>query len=381
MSPLPDWNSLRAVGLAGIALFCMSLGTTNAGDSAAHAVSTADESLVPVVASRGWTQPSAEAMLDAAFSKVFHDVLLDNGLVLDRQSDRTTVSCAATGFTAYALALMAKRQSDRDEVLEMMRKGFRTTLSQNPPRNRGWLYHFTDEHGVGKPWSEVSTIDSAIFYLGFLRAAETLGDEAFLAEIRHSLAQIDRELVLRDGYFIHGFYWHNDEQRFLPYQWNDTSEGVMLYKLFDMPFEPRIVRHDYPLFAYYYPLCFFDLPRYERLLHDAVTYQFGRFGYTGITAGDGPHGYQSDDPTLISPLTLFALSSVFPEARSTLAKYAVDQMVPAYHVGSGWTASDRVTIDYGSAYILIVRQRSGMFDDLLEALRPKVVEDIPAGGE
>ncbi len=175
-------------------------------------------------------------------------------------------------------------------------------------------------------------------------------------------------MVLRDGYFNHGFYWHNDEQRFLHYLWNDTSEGVMLYKLFDMPFEPRIVRHDYPLFAYYYPLCFFDLPRYERLLHDAVTYQFGRYGYTGITAGDGPHGYQADDPTLISPLTLFALSAIFPEARSTLAKYAVDQMVPAYHVGSGWTASDRVTIDYGSAYILIVQQRKGVFEDLLEAL-------------
>lgn len=331
--------------------------------------------VTPVVAPRGWTQPSPEARLDAAFANVFHEVLLDNGLALDRRSDRTTVSCAATGFTAYALALMAKRQSDRDEVLETVQTGFRTTLSQNPPENGGWLYHFTDENGVGKPWSEVSTIDSAIFYLGFLRAAETLGDEGFLSEVRQAIAEVDREMVLRDGYFLHGFYWHNDEQRFLQYLWNDTSEGVMLYKLFDMPFEPRILRHDYPLFAYYYPLCFFDLPRYERLLHDAVTYQFGRYGYTGITASDGPNGYQADDPTLISPLTLFALSSIFPEARSTLAKYAVDQMVPAYHVGSGWTASDRVTIDYGSAYILIVRERHGVFEDLLEALK----EAAPAG--
>ena len=79
-----------------------------------------------------------------------------------------------------------------------------------------------------------------------------------------------------------------------------------------------------------------------------------------------------------SPLTLFALSSIFPEARSTLAKYAVDQMVPAYHVGSGWTASDRVTIDYGSAYILIVRQRRGMFENLLDAIAGQPPADDPA---
>jgi len=359
----PFWCGLVLVGMAFPTQVTVRADDLPAPTSAVSALAT------PLVAPKGWTRDSPEALLDAAFAKVFHEVLLENGLALDRRSDRTTVSCAATGFTAYALALMAKRQSDRDEVLETIQRGFRTTLAQNPPRNGGWLYHFTDENGIGKPWSEVSTIDTAIFYLGFLRAAETLGDEAFLSEIRQALAQIDREMVLREGYFLHGFYWHNDEQRLLPYLWNDTSEGVMLYKLFDMPFEPRILRHDYPLFAYYYPLCFFDLPRYERLLHDAVTYQFGRYGYTGITAGDGPHGYQADDPTLISPLTLFALSSVFPEARSTLAKYAVDQMVPAYHVGSGWTASDRVTIDYGSAYILIVRQRRGMFENLLEALR------------
>jgi hypothetical protein len=266
---------------------------------------------------------------------------------------------------------MAKRQSDRDEVLETIKQGFHTTLAHNPPRNGGWLYHFTDENGVGKPWSEVSTIDTALFYLGMLRAAEVLGDAAFGAEVQQAVSHIDREMALRDAYFNHGFYWHNDEQRFLEYLWNDTSEGVLLYKLFAMPFEPKIVRHDYPLFAYYYPLCFFDLPRYERLLHDAVTYQTGRYGYTGITAGDSPHGYQANDPTMISPLTLFALSSLFPEARSTLAKYAVDQMVPAYHVGSGWTASDRVTIDYGSAYILIARERKGVFADLLKTVSAK----------
>jgi hypothetical protein len=340
-----------------------------AGDARSDLAAAANQRpLSPVVAPRGWTHPSADAVLDASFSKILHDVLLDNGLALDRRSDRNTVSSAASGFTAYALGLMAERQSDRDEVLETLRRGFRTTLSQNPAKNRGWLYHFTDATGRGKAWSEISTIDTAIFYLGFLRAAETLKDEQFVQEIRTSLANIDRQLVLRDGYFLHGFRWHNDERTFLPYAWDDTSEGIMLYKLFDMPFKPRVVRHDYPLFTYYYPLCFFDLPEYQKLLREAVAYQVNRYGYTGITAGDAPYGYQADDPTMISPLTLFALSSLFPEARATLAKYAVDDMVPAYHVASGWTAPDRVTIDYASAYVLMARERRGVFETLLDDL-------------
>lgn len=322
----------------------------------------------PLVAPRGWIRESPFVALDVSFQQIFNEVILDNGLVLDRRSDRNTVSCAATGFTAYSLALMAERGSDRDEVLELLRRGFRNTLAKNPKRNRGWLYHFTDAEGNAKPWSEVSTIDTAIFYLGFLRAAETLKDDGFLGEIRSSLDKIDRQFVLRDGYFLHGFLWRGTEPRFLESVWHDTSEGVMLYKLFDLPFEPRVVRHDYPLFVYYYPLCFFDLPEYTRLLREAVVYQMNHYGYTGITASDGPYGYQADDPKLISPLTLFALSSVFPEARATLAKYAVDEMVPAYHVGSGWEAPDRVTIDYGSVYILMARRKHGLFENVIDAV-------------
>ena len=311
----------------------------------------------PAEASRAAARRLAtDAAFDAPFRRILDDVILPNGLVLDRRSDRNTVSCAATGFTEYSLALMASRGSaQRDEVLEIVRRGFHTTLAATPSRNRGWLYHFTDAQGGPKSWSEVSTIDSAIFYLGFLRAAETLGDAALLSEVRAAIDQVDREFMLRDGYFLHGLRWLGDEPHFITYRWDDTSEGMMLYRLFNLPFEPRVVRHDYPLFVYYYPLCFFDDAGYAALLREAVAHQVRQYGYTGVTAGDGPNGYQAHDPELISPLALFALSGLIPEARATLARYGVDHMVPAYHVGSRWVAPDRVTIDYASAYILMVR--------------------------
>ena len=326
---------------------------------------------VPVPDSEAVAQ-SAERALDAKFREVFDDVILPNGLVLDRRSDRNTVSCAATGFTAYALALMVQRgTADPATTTTLLRRGFETTLAANPERNRGWLYHFTDAVGQGKPWSEVSTIDSALFYLGFLRAAETLDDAALLAEVRQAIQHVDTQWLMKDGYFIHGLYWSGTRERRLPYTWDDTSEGVLLYRLFDLPFKPRITRHDYPLFVYYYPICFFDDPDYATKLGEAVKYQIDHYGYTGITAADGPEGYQADDPFVISPLALYAVSALVPAARETLAEYPVDRMVPAYHVGSGWIAPDRVTIDYGSAYILLVKSEPGAQSEPVVNLKMK----------
>lgn len=331
------------------------------GELAAAAAAGSLSAVVPVEAPKSVLPDPAEAPFDLAFRQILAELRLENGLMLDRRSDRDTVSCAATGFTAYALALMAERgAADREDVAEFVHRGFHTTLAATPDRNRGWLYHFTDADGRPKAWSEVSTIDSAIFYFGFLRAAETLKDGEFLAEVRAAIGQVDTAFVMREGYFLHGLRWAGDEPHFIPHVWADNSEGVMLYRLFDLPFEPQVVRLDYPLFVYYYPLCFFNDEAYAGYLREAIHSQVQRYGYTGVTAGDSPHGYTADDPQLISPLALFALSGLFDEARATLAEYGVDHMVPTYHVGFRWTAPDRVTIDYASVYILLARPGSPM---------------------
>ncbi len=291
------------------------------------------------------------------------------GLFLDRTSDPSTISCAATGFGVLALSEGVKRgYREHDAVLSLARTAFHKTVTANPARNRGWLSHFTDPDGLPKSYSEVSTIDTAIFYAGMLRAAEILGDPQFLTEVRTWMARIDLDYVLRDGYFLHGFRWPAlmetedqpagqplPEPEFIPHTWNDSSEGVILYRLFQLPFQFQIRRTDYPLFVYCYPLCFFNEPEYETLLNEAIEYQLNRFGYWGITATSGPTGYAVDDPNLISPILISAVGVKYPEHLNKLQALELSSAAISYHLPTRWVSSDDLTIDLASAYVLYAR--------------------------
>jgi len=302
------------------------------------------------------------------YDSLFDRMTLPNGLVQDRLADRDTVSCAATGFVAYGSAILVdKGVADRGEVLGRLHRGFRTTVHANPAQHRGWLAHFTDSQGRPKPYSEISSIDTALFYAGFLRAAEILGDREFEREIRAYLAQIDVDWMMRDGHFLHGFYWpeHAQEPRWINHNWNDTSEGVIIYRLFERKFEPSVVRYDFPLFVYCYPLCFFDDPQYEDYLEKAIEFQRQTYGYCGITATDGPDGYAVDRPDIVSPLLLGALSDRFPCAQKTLTDLRLDPKAPSVQVSTGWSATDQIAIDFASA--LILKHRLGTRGEDAEA--------------
>ncbi|QDT39907.1 hypothetical protein [Stratiformator vulcanicus] len=289
------------------------------------------------------------------YGSLFERMTHANGLVQDRLTDRETVSCAATGFVAYGSAMLVEQgAADRDEVLDRLRRGFRTTVHANPARNRGWLAHFTDSAGRPKPYSEISTIDTAIFYSGYLRAAEILGDREFVTEVQTYLGQIDVDWMMRDGYFVHGFFWPEqaDHPRWINHNWNDSSEGAILYHLFNRPFEPQVVRYDFPLFVYCYPLCFFDDARYEGYLTKAIDYQTRTFGYCGVTATDGPDGYVVDSTDVVSPLLLGSLAGKYPAAQKTLSDLRLDPKAPAVHLSTGWSSKDPIAIDIASALIL-----------------------------
>jgi hypothetical protein len=289
-----------------------------------------------------------------------------NGLFLDRSSDKTTASSAATGFGVLALAQGASRGlRNAEEVSKYARIAFERTTKNNPARNRGWLAHFTDTDGKPKNNSEVSTIDTAIFYAGVLRAAELLKDDALRDEVQAHLNQIDRDFVLRDGVFLHGFYWHDQpgneqnplEQKpdMIPYKWDDSSEGLILYKLFDMPFPLKITRFDYPLFVYAYPLVFFDVPEYEEYLQDAIREQIDKYGYWGVTSTDGPSGYVSYNADVISPVLIGAITSKYPQYLDPIKSIAIKATVVSMHIPTGWTSNDELTIDLASAYILYAK--------------------------
>jgi hypothetical protein len=292
-----------------------------------------------------------------------------DGLFLDRSSDPNTISSAATGFGVLALAEGASRGlRDTNQVSEIARIAFDKTTEANPERNRGWLSHFTDPNGNPKVDSEVSTIDTAIFYASMLRAATLLNDAKLQKDVEVGLAAIDRNMVLKDGVFLHGFYWPDSvctdwetcepedcKPDLIPYKWNDSSEGLILYRLFNLPFPMEITRLDYPLFVYAYPLVFYEVPEYENLLQEVIRKQIDKYGYWGVTSTDGPTGYVTYSSDVISPVLISAISTKYPQYLDPLKSIAIKASVVSMHVPTGWTSTDELTIDLASAYVLYAK--------------------------
>ncbi|NNJ26688.1 hypothetical protein [Alienimonas chondri] len=335
--------------------------------------------------------PLRPGLSDQQYYEALAELVLPNGLVLDRNSDPRTVSSAATGLVGYALAVLAERGvADRTDVADHLRRGFETTRAANPTANRGWLSHFTRPDGTPKRHSEVSTIDTALFYAGLLKAAETLDLADLERDVRAAVDGVDVAWLSRDGVFLHGLEWPAEagstEPKIIPYTWNDTSEGAILYRLFGLPFRPATHRTDLPLFTYFYPLVLwpdwdeagsgrtggvawnpaepspanpnggdvyrYEGPDYRLLLAAAMAWQHKTLGHAGVTAADGPGGYTAFRPTLVSPLMLSSLAPRFVEAADTLRTHDLDATLPAYDLDAGWDAPDRLAIDYASYFLL-----------------------------
>src|SRR5688572_20407158 len=89
------------------------------GHPAPSATAVAPAACVPHASPNSPPPQPRQAAFDEAFRRLLTELRLENGLMLDRRSVRDTVSCAATGFGAYSLALMAERgAADRDDVAE-----------------------------------------------------------------------------------------------------------------------------------------------------------------------------------------------------------------------------------------------------------------------
>ncbi len=362
-----------------------------AGDTMVGPVPSAEGDDAVPAAPLDTLAPLRPGLSDQEYYEALVDLVLPNGLVLDRNSDRRTVSSAATGLVGYALAVLADRGvAMREAVSAHLRRGFETTRAANPTANRGWLAHFTDADGTPKRHSEVSTIDTALFYAGLLEAAETLDLADLEPDVRSAVDAVDVAWLSRDGVFLHGLEWPAEpggaEPRIIPYTWNDTSEGAILYRLFGLPFRPSTHRTDLPLFTYFYPLVLWPEwdetgsgrtggvawtpagadgtaapptapyryagPDYRRLLAAALAWQHRTLGHAGVTAADGPGGYTAFRPTLVSPLMLSSLAPRFAEAADTLRTHDLDATLPAYDLDAGWDAPDRLAIDYASYFLL-----------------------------
>lgn len=359
------------------------------------------------------------------------------GMVLDRlplnraagpqEKENTMASISTTGYSlamdvlkardgflvgchspATAQKVVAKRLHQTLDFVE--------TLSK--PENGYFLPHFFHwENGTSV--AEISTVDTAIFYLGAIAAAEFCGGES-LERVERMFNRLDFNMMrtrnhhpdfLDSANLSHGL---DPEHRFIPYHWGGPySEGVHLLNLLALaqPSVPSTVWNkgwdreknwkqgdlstytETPLFTYFYGHGLLPLKGmkdshgedYWAESQKAVLMQLDyceKKGYPaglfGLTACDAPPpiGYRAyhpnnDDGTIAPPAIIASL----PFAEKTVLK-AMRQLealglmespygpVNAYNVFTEWKAPDALGIDIASMMLMLDAYENGTIHKL-----------------
>jgi len=280
--------------------------------------------------------------------------------MLDKSDNKEIISVAANGFAMATWAILSINNSiSHDEALTWCKECFHETLKHNK-QNHGWLHHFMDLNGNPLLNKEVSSIDTAIFYLGAREAARILRDETFTHEIETAILTIDTKLMLTNNgkypnkkYFSQGFVWVNNSISFLKYDWQEYSEGVILYRLFSIPYDHPPIRYNLCLFVYYYPLCFYyDNNELQANLGAAIDYQTSHFNQVGYTACIGRNGYSKMEKGIISPLAISCCEFFFPEKVKNTLNHLPGRTIPSYDITLHKSILTRIAIDDG-AYLLL----------------------------
>ena len=280
-----------------------------------------------------------------------------NNLIQDQSTSAKIFSISATGFGVDVWAIrVVEGKMKRSQTLARINLVLDFIEAKNPIKNRGWLYHFVDENGLPQSGSEVSTIDTAIFFWGARQAAKRLGDQELIKRVENDIAKIDSEWMIQNSpskkLICHGLYWNKDKPIFIPYEWGNNSEGVLIYRLLGIPFKPVYDKVDLPLFVYYYPMCFLKEDEFLPSLKKAMAYQESSFGHAGITATNTEVGYQPYPREYISPLSLYAISAFDSSARDELKLRKLSPRVHSQNWKTGRQSAGRIGIDEGAAILL-----------------------------
>lgn len=275
--------------------------------------------------------------------------------VYDRSSNHEIVSVAATGFGMLVWAIAARSNIiSEEDAKHRINLAFDSTINKNknPASAGGWLNHFYI-NGIGI--AERSTIDTAIFLYGAKRAAELTGDAVLAGKISEYVRGLDVQGLMKGPYIRHGFYLVNGERQYIEYTWDEYSEGVILYRLLNLPYQPAAVKFNLPLFTYYYPLCFFDDLEIEGYLEKAISYQRSKYicwGHTALDTED--RGYRDFDSDTYSPLTVYTLTrflNLLPQ--DLFGRQNFMDIFPAKSLLTGWVSTEMIGIDVGSSFILL----------------------------
>src|SRR5579871_1794162 len=150
--------------------------------------------------------------------------------------DHTVASIAAIGYALAAYGIGERRGwISRDEAITRTERTIHSMLTL-APKHEGWYYHWLDWRTGERQWkSEVSTIDSAIFFSGLIVAEEALKDPQITEQTNQILGAINWSYFLTDDgakpnslTFCMG--WH-PEDGFIPARWSGYFEHMMLLAL------------------------------------------------------------------------------------------------------------------------------------------------------
>jgi hypothetical protein len=402
------------------------------------------------------------AKLLKGFEKKSIQYFLENrhprtGLVLDRavNKDVLTVvqqlpenpkvrkemaSMAATGYSFSAIVLAVENGMLRREIAhKMVEDTLDFVASHTPAIQRGWLAHFVhNETGQTYGKTEISSIDTALFYLGAFAAAEYFGGK-LQGKVNTMFNKIDFKMMLTNNgeekdklVFSHGFHVAKDKgkqfRHFITANYGAYSEGLLVPLLAlgsknnDKVFERAwlegwnrekvwkyngVKNYDkHPLFTFYYALGYLNLKdkadgkgeNFWEASKEAIDTQI-RYcqdkgyppGWFGITACDGPNGYNAYAPEhrqahfpekgrnvfkrfflqavggmlpdqTIAPPAIFASlpfvdTFIYRKSLPNIVKEELDQfkygLCCAFDPSTGWKATDALGIDVGSTLLMM----------------------------
>jgi len=345
------------------------------------------------------------------------------GQVLDRAANkvstgeldkaRSIASIAATGFGLSALCIADKRKYfPADQIKTRVQATLQFHLNKMPHQH-GFLFHFNDVH-TGEPFgfSEVSSIDTAIFLCGALTARAYFNDPTITDLATQLYDRVDWPWMLNGGdTFAMGW---RPASGFIRSRWNHYCELMMLYLLaigskthsvspssWDAFTRPPMTYGDFeyisgadPLFVHQYSHAWFDFAHkrdaYANYFENSVTatqahkafcLDQGR-GYSddywGVSASDWEHGYVAwGGPPLMGPVN----GSVVPCAaggslpflpaecvhmlRALKDKFAADAwgrygFADAFHPELLWYDPDVLGIDLGITVLMAENLRTGL---------------------
>jgi hypothetical protein len=356
-----------------------------------------------------------------------------SGLLLDRSPNspgrRAGPKVASMASAGYYLSMLPEAvrtgQLSRDEAEQraaLMLDHVRSQMAHH----HGLLYHFVDRStGMAEQGSEVSCLDSAIFFNGCIVVAEAFDG---------SVGEAANALVDRADWSAFIVEHSKTQKELLALGWKPkvgllqpmdvrSSEMAMAYFLAvgsrTHPIDPqcwyntstqfrecegrKTLNPTHPLFTSYYGLGWHqlsglvdkdgvDLDRnaseasranrdFCRLLQQRyVSYSTAQGGWWGISAGDSPRGYVApglvfgDSKGTVWPLSsLAALPWIPSEVKGDLhnwRKSSVWSVVSGpyglgpFNLDEQWIGGDVIGIDLGSFYINLANYRNGTVRDL-----------------